>query len=252
MCINFIEGKDMAENQESAPKPEQEEAIVKNGDLIYIDYIAKLKTDGKIFDTTIEKVAKEANIYNADEIYSPLLVAVGSGWVIKGLDEALVGMKKGETKTIEVPPEKAYGERNPKLRKTVSHKEIRKQGVTPQIGVRVRIGDKYGTIVHVGAGRVIVDMNPPLAGKTLVYEITVKDIITEPKDKIMAFIKRNIPAIDKETVKIDIKDNIVEIELPTAALLAEHIQYAKVGIASSIFKYLENIEEVLFIDRIKK
>ncbi len=242
----------MAENQEATPKTEQEEMTVKNGDLIYIDYIGKLKSDGKIFDTTLEDVAKEANIYNADEYYTPLLVAVGNGWVIKGLDEALVGMKKGETKTIEVPPEKAYGERNPKLRKTVSHKEIRKQGITPQVGVRVRIGDKYGTIVHVGAGRVIVDMNPPLAGKTLIYEVTVKEILTDPKEKILAFIKRNIPAIEKDTVKIEIKDKIVEIELPTAALLAEHIQYAKVGIASSIFKYIENIEEVLFIDRIKK
>lgn len=86
---------------------------VKTGDKISVDYTGSLP-DGKVFDTSIEKVAKENNLFTHGREYKPLEFTVGKGEVIKGFDEGVVGMKVGETKTLTIPPEKAYGTINPK------------------------------------------------------------------------------------------------------------------------------------------
>ena len=87
---------------------------VKNGDKISIDYIGSLP-DGKVFDTSIEKVAEENNIFMPGRKYEPLKLTVGRGEVIPGFDEGVVGMSVGETKTLTIPPEQGYGPTNPEL-----------------------------------------------------------------------------------------------------------------------------------------
>lgn len=86
---------------------------VKTGDRISVDYIGNLP-DGKVFDTSIEKVARENNLFTPGREYKPLKFTVGKGEVIKGLDDGVVGMKVGETKTLTILPENAYGPINPK------------------------------------------------------------------------------------------------------------------------------------------
>lgn len=81
---------------------------VKSGDNIFIDYVGHM--DGKVFDTSNESVAKQNDIYIANRTYRPLKFTVGKGEMIKGLDEGVIGMKVGETKTLTIPPEKAYGQ----------------------------------------------------------------------------------------------------------------------------------------------
>ena len=80
---------------------------VKVGDLVSANYIVKLE-DGTVYDTSYEDLAKENRIYNPDRLYGHINFTVGSGMMIKGLDEGIVGMKEGETKTLIIPPEKAY------------------------------------------------------------------------------------------------------------------------------------------------
>ncbi len=87
---------------------------VKTGDNISIDYIGSLP-GGKVFDTSIEKVAIENNVFTPDRTYKPLNFTVGKGEVIKGLDEGVVGMNIGESKNLTIPPEKAYGLINPMM-----------------------------------------------------------------------------------------------------------------------------------------
>lgn len=82
--------------------------IVERGDTVKIHYIGMLE-NGKVFDTSLRDVAKEAGIYNPRRKYEPLEFVVGAGGVIKGLEEAVIGMKKGEVKEVKIPPEKAYG-----------------------------------------------------------------------------------------------------------------------------------------------
>ena len=95
-----------------------QKAAVKQGDNISVNYIGRL-TDGKVFDTNIEAVAKENNLFNPEKKYTPLQFVVGSGKVIPGFDEGVVGMKVGDSKTIQIPPEKGYGLIDPMIIQTI-------------------------------------------------------------------------------------------------------------------------------------
>jgi FKBP-type peptidyl-prolyl cis-trans isomerase 2 len=87
---------------------------VKTGDNISVDYTGSL-LNGKVFDTSIEKVAKENNLSNHGSKYKPINFTVGKGQMIKGFDEGVIGMKVGETRKLTIPPEKAYGQSNPQM-----------------------------------------------------------------------------------------------------------------------------------------
>lgn len=94
------------------------------GDFILIDFVAKIKETGEIFDLTIEEIAKKENIYREDEIYEPMLVVFGEGWILEGLEEELIKMNPGEQKIIELPPEKAFGSRDPSKIKVIPAREL--------------------------------------------------------------------------------------------------------------------------------
>ena len=92
-----------------ANKAVKENEIVASGDKITVDYIGRLN-DQEVFDTSVKTVAEAAGKYSPQRNYDEgLSFTVGAGQMIKGFDEAVVGMKVGETKTIHIPAEKAYG-----------------------------------------------------------------------------------------------------------------------------------------------
>jgi len=76
---------------------------VKKGDFILLDYTGKVKETGKVFDTTIESVAKDEGLWREGELYEPKLIVVGEGWMLKSLEEKLVGLKINEKETVEIP-----------------------------------------------------------------------------------------------------------------------------------------------------
>ena len=78
--------------------------VLQNGDFVKIDFTGKVKETGKVFDTTIEKVAKENDIYDENVKFKAAPIVVGANHVLKGLDEALVGAEVGEKKHAEVLP----------------------------------------------------------------------------------------------------------------------------------------------------
>ena len=84
----------------------------KKGQLILLDYTAKIKDSGEIFETTIEDEAKKHSLHDPNIKYMPKLVSVGEAWVLKGLDDALSETTAGDKKTIEVSPDKGFGERD--------------------------------------------------------------------------------------------------------------------------------------------
>lgn len=99
------------------------EKIVEEGDCVVVNYIGKYASNGTVFDTSYESVAKENGIYDANRTYEPLKIFVDSSGtksppsgyenfsssMIKGFMEGLIEMKEGETKTVTIPPEKGYG-----------------------------------------------------------------------------------------------------------------------------------------------
>ena len=83
-----------------------------NGDLILLDFTAKVKDTGDLIETTIEEEGKKIGDFDEDFVFKPRLVAVGDSWVLKGLDEALVEAEIGKQVNIDIPPEKGFGVRD--------------------------------------------------------------------------------------------------------------------------------------------
>jgi len=102
----------------------KEDQIVASGDKIAVDYIGRLN-EQEVFDTSVKTVAEAAGKYSPQRNYDEgLSFTVGAGQMIKGFDEAVVGMKVGETKTVHIPAEKAYGARRDDLIVRVPLKEV--------------------------------------------------------------------------------------------------------------------------------
>jgi FKBP-type peptidyl-prolyl cis-trans isomerase 2 len=220
----------------------------KKGDFILLEYTAKVKETGEVFDTTNEEIAKKERLYKEGEIYEPKLVVIGEKWVLEALDDSLPSLQLNKPKTIEIPPDKAFGPRDPEKLKMVPLRRLRDKGITPQIGMRVEYEKKLATVRTVGAGRVTLDFNPPLAGKTLVYEVTAKKKLRTVKEKISALIHRRIPVADITKFKLDIGKNEVVIHVPEEAFYIEGLQLAKRGIAADIQRFLPAIAKVKFVE----
>ncbi|MDH5448146.1 MAG: peptidylprolyl isomerase [Candidatus Bathyarchaeota archaeon] len=223
----------------------------KKGDFLLIEYTAKVKETGEAFDTTQEDVAKKERLYKEGEIYEPNLVVVGEGWVLKALDDSLSSLQLKKPETIEIPPDKAFGPRDPEKLKMVPLRRLRDKGITPKLGMRVEYEKKLATIRTVGAGRVTLDFNPPLAGKTLVYEVTAKKKLRTRKEKISALIHRRIPVVNITKFKLGIEKTDVVIRVPEEAFYIEGLQLAKRGVATDIQRFFLTITKVEFVETFK-
>ena len=91
-----------------------ENYIVKNGTTVYVDYVGKFE-NGTVFDTSIKSVAEENGIFNPHREYKPLNFTVGKHQMIRGFENAVIGMHVGDNKTITIPPEEAYGVKDDRL-----------------------------------------------------------------------------------------------------------------------------------------
>ena len=148
--------------------------------MVLINYTGR--TDGEIFDTTSEEVAYENDLHRDDANYEPVPVLIGKGYVIDGLEEALLDMEVGGKKEVEVPSEKAYGPRDSDNVKTYPEREFKKQGVEVHPGEEIMIGQRRGKVISRQSGRVRIDFNHPLSGKDLEYEVEVVEKVEDDEE----------------------------------------------------------------------
>lgn len=213
---------------------------------VKISYTGRIK-DGKVFETTSEKIAKEEGIFNEKKIYQPLPIVVGEGQVIKGLEEALSSMKLTpgeEKKNIEIPPEKAFGERDPNKVRLISRGQFKREGITPIPGMVVELNGRPARIQTVSGGRVRVDFNSELAGKIVVYDVKIEGIAKTKREKVNYLIERSFNRSDDFKVTLD-KKNKVRINLPQRAFQDRNVLMRKASLAGEIFKCLK-LGEVIF------
>nr|WP_048058015.1 peptidylprolyl isomerase [Methanothermococcus okinawensis] len=149
--------------------------VVKNGTTVSVDYIGKFE-NGTVFDTSIKSVAIKNGIYNPNRDYKPLNFTVGDGRLIKGFENAVIGMHVGENKTVTIPPEDAYGLRNDKLIIPVPTEAFKKANITPIVGKYIYVRGAPAKIIKVNDTHVVLDFNSPMAGKTLIFTIKVVSI----------------------------------------------------------------------------
>ena len=237
-----------------AEKAVKSENTVGEKSLVYIDYSATTKHDGVVFDTTMEQVAKDSGIYKETDRYEPMLVAIGWNWLLGALEEELIGMKVADSKTVEVPPEKGAGERDPSKVKMIAKTKLAKHKARPFKGEQITFGNERGVITAVLGRQVRVDFNSPLAGRTLVFDVTLRSIISDPSEKLRAVVKRRMPGIPEEDFKFSIAKKIVTIEMPKETRYIQDVQYAEIGIAADalkVFAYAKEVKLVVTFDRPK-
>src|SRR3990170_4765856 len=222
---------------------------LQKGDFILIDYVAKVKETNETFDTTNEQTAKTSHLHKEGETYEPKLIVIGEGWMLKPLDEAFVTMEPAKTATVEITPEKAFGPRDPEKIRRVSLKQLYAKGVeNPAIGARIEFGGKMATIRSIGAGCVLLDFNPPLAGRTLIYEVTVQKQLETKDEKMLALIHRRIPIADPAKFKLTLEPNMLTADMPEETFYLEGIQVAKRGIAMDVQKYFPETTTIRFVE----
>lgn len=180
---------------------------IKKHDFIQIDYTAK--TEGIVFDTTIEKVAKEHKLDTEKAKFKPLSICVGLGHVLQGLDQKLEGMSIGKH-TVSLKADEAFGKKSSKLLKLMPMSLFKKKQIQPYVGLELNIDDKLGRVRSVSGGRVIVDFNHPLAGKDIEYDLEIVSVIEDPKEKINVML--NIMRLQTKSIEIKDKKASITIE----------------------------------------
>jgi peptidylprolyl isomerase len=142
---------------------------IKTGDTISVDYTGKFD-NGETFDTSKGR--------------APLKFTVGAGQLIPGFDAAVIGMQTGDTKTVTIEPAEGYGEHDPQRVTNMPRSSV-PEGMEVQVGMAVQLSDQAGNpipamITELTDENVVLDLNHPLAGKTLTFDIEIKETGLQP------------------------------------------------------------------------
>ena len=144
---------------------EEGTAQAKDGDTVKVHYTGKLE-DGTVFDTSIER--------------DPLQFTIGEGQLIPGFEQAVVGMSPGESKTVEIPADEAYGPYREELVMVVDRDQL-PEDLQPEVGQQLQIRQPDGQtilvkVIDVSESSVTLDANHPLAGKDLTFDIELVEV----------------------------------------------------------------------------
>ncbi len=207
-------------DQKTANQKTESQKTVKIGDNVSVDYTGSI--NGGVVVTSIESVAKENNLSSNNRKYGPVTFTVGSGKVIKGFDEGVVGMRMGESRTLTIPPEKGFGLRNPELVKTIpTIQNISAITTFPRlVNVPIdqftsKLGNNHttGDIVKIPDSNINATIkNMTISSVLLSYNLVVgNQVLQQPwNESVIKIDENNI------TTKIDVKKNDT-VRLPDTA-----------------------------------
>lgn len=134
------------------------------GDTVEVHYTGRLE-NGEVFDSSRER--------------GPIKFTVGGQQVVPGFEDAVKGMEKGESRTVEIPPTEAYGERDERLVRQLPRAEVAVEDLKPGHVLQLQAPDGQafqGIVTDVSDAEVTLDFNHFLAGRTLVFELELVDI----------------------------------------------------------------------------
>jgi peptidylprolyl isomerase len=138
----------------------------KKGDTVNVHYTGKLE-DGTVFDSSVDR--------------EPLQFTISEGRILPGFEKGIIGMKPGDTKTVNIPADKAYGPHRKDLVLVVDKSKIPSH-LKPEVGQQLKLNQPDGRAVPVRVtditqSKVTLDANHPLAGKDLTFEIELVEIV---------------------------------------------------------------------------
>ena len=215
--------------------------VVSKGDFVEVSFTASI-AGGEVFEKT-EK---------------PLLIVAGSGQVIKGLDELLVGASEGTSKSATIPKDKAFGERQSELVKLIPLSEFQKQGLNPVVGMPIDIDGTPARVQSVSGGRVRVDFNPELAGNDLHYDYKIEKVISSPSEKVAALGKHVLEKngssslVGKVKVAFDSASGVVTISVPDSVAKGSEYMVAKAHFIAQALGHVSEVKKVVVSEEYSK
>ena len=237
-------------HEEREPAPAAEPVApastkVSKGDVVWIDYegwILNPNGSRTLFDTTREVLAKAENKHDEKKVYVEFPVIVGHGRILPGLDEALQSAEVGAESELKIPPAKGAGERDPKLVELHPLREFLKQEIQPEVGMEVSLSGRKGTITQVTGGRVRIDYNNPLAGKTLQYKYKLTKRAGTPEEKLQAILEMDYGL--PEQFKVTMDEDGAEIVVPDICKTDERWFVSK-------FRVIADLREVMGLPKVR-
>lgn len=145
---------------------------IKKGDLVALNYEGRFE-NGTVFDSSSHGGHDH-----------PLEFKAGEGQVVSGFDNEVIGMSKGEEKEFTLKPSEAYGEHKKELEQKIPRSQLPKEA-EPEVGMTLMVGTPDGNqfpvqITAVDKDSITIDLNHPMAGKTLIFKIKIVDVNHEP------------------------------------------------------------------------
>lgn len=213
-----------------------------DGDFVKVEYTARRVSDNSLVFTTVEKIARDENAYNNETKYGPQLIVLGKQSALRGVENAVRGMSVGESKKATLTPADAFGDRNEQLVNVMRMSEFREKDINPYPGMQVNIDGSIATVKSVNSGRVVVDLNHPLAGETLLYDIKVVEKLENDQDKVKALaehysLKPDSVAVNAGVARVAFGE---KVEKNTDYLVN------KSAFAEGLLKYLDKVQKVVF------
>ncbi len=207
---------------------------VNKGDFILLNFEGKLE-NGQVFEKTPPN--------------RPTLVVAGEGNLISGLDKAIIGLNVAEHKNAKFAPAEAFGLRSEDLVKLVTISHFRKSNVNPQVGMMVELDGHRAKILSVEGGRVKVDFNHELAGKSIEYTYWVDSIFSTPIEKSIAAAK-NILNIEKQNVSLT--GTCLKVIVPNKVNKDANYFVAKSRLVSMVLVNISEIYKVEIVEEFEK
>jgi len=213
---------------------------LKKDDFVLINYEIRVKDTNELIDTNIEEIAKKEKFAREDLSYESALVILGRNRFHKGLEEELLkagSAELGKEILIELPPDKAFGNKDPAKIRVINTKELAREGIIPRVGQRIKVRENEGTVISVSSGRAIVDFNHPLAGKTLICKLQIVKKIEDQKEKIIELLYQRIKPINRNEINIELSEETVSIKFNVGVL-------DNINLAQALKLGLNDIEEL--------
>ncbi len=229
-------------HQEKEEKAEKAETSIKAGDVVLAEFEAWIQDSNELFDTTSESIAKEQEIFNEKITYGPQPLIVGKGRLFPGLDESMLKAEVGKEYEVVLPPEKAAGPRDAKLVELHPMREFLKQEIEPRVGLEVTVKNKPAIITAVTAGRVRIDFNNRLAGRTLRYKYKIVEKPTKPVEIATLLLKMSYGT--SEGFEIEHHGKVFKVKLADVA------KYDQRWILTKI-RFVSDMREVFGADTIQ-
>ncbi len=246
----------MTENEDAKKHHEKQESAEENvkvkieaGDIILAEFEGWINDSEDLFDTTDESLAKEKEIFDEKMVYGPQPLIVGKQRLFPGLDEDMLKAEVGKEYEVIIPPEKGAGPRDPKLVELHPVHEFLKQEIEPRVGLEVTVRNRTAIMTAVTAGRVRLDFNNKLAGRTLRYKYKIVKKATKPKEQVELVLMMAYGT--NEGFDIEHHGKNYKITLPDACKYDQKWTIAKYRVVSDL-RDVVGAEEISFVENYVK